>query len=297
MTDINEILSPELRVRPLKQGEKKEFVLLRAGWVDPNFNGGQPISPAGHVLPGEDTIQDPHDDLHPVKTIQNIKSFRPVRKPGEPTIYDPVIEAIRFPRTGRIVLTHLNNGTYLFLMRHNKNRDNSNRLLTFKPVFYVVDEKRDAEISRALFRQRTLAGSLLLQLDSGDLVSVAKKLNKEKSIGVSINITKEPEYIREKLQPVTQSHPGLFIEFSDNIRAFLEVLIDSAIRKEVILFDADADVRTWFWIRSPKQKGPKKICQLEVGNMPIPGLIDFLLSPQGKSHYTELVNRRQEYYQ
>jgi hypothetical protein len=296
MYAVNEIVSDKLKVKPLKAGEHREFVLLMAGFVDLSMNGGQPVTPSGYSLASEDQIQDPFDENHPIKSIFHVTSYRTIREPGKPLIYDPIFGNCRFDRTGRITVTHENNGLYAYLKLHNKNRDNKNRLPKYAAVFYEVDEARDELVLRRLFEYKIAAGNLLLQMEEEAITSVVKKVNASKSLGISLDINKDADYLRGKLQPVVDKHPALFIELSGDQRAFFKILIESAVKAEVLKFNDAEDVREWSWVRAVKEKGTKKLVKIDVGNKPIEGLIDFMLST-GKEAKEELLRRRSEYYQ
>jgi hypothetical protein len=291
MWSVNDIVSKELQVQPLKTGETREFVLVRSGYIDPNINGGQPVSPAGHSLPGEDIIQDPYDIKHPIKSIFYITGFTPIKEPGKPIFHDPQFGRVRFGRTGRIVVTADNIGLYSFLKLHNKNRDNKNRLLKYKPVFFEVNPKRDLDTSRARFAFKSLAGSLLLQMSDEQMEVVAKKINADKSIGITVNSQQDPDYLRDKLSGISEKHPEAFIEATGDQRSIATVLVNKAKTSDLILFDRETS--TWNWGDRPKKT--QKIAKIAEGNNPDAGLVDFLVQ-EGTDVLKELSGRRSDFY-
>lgn len=302
--NINEIVSKELQVVPLKAGETREFVLARAGFVDltkksEDFPTGKPTNPQGHYLAGKCLIQDPFDKKGVYeKLIQNIVGSEPIKLATGQIHYNFLDKPVHFNQTSRIICTSADNNKYMYLKRHNKNRDNKYRNPDAPIVFYEVDEARDTKIIKNNFEYRTLAANHLLSLDHDGLLLLAMAINKNGKLGVQINMAKsaEEDYLRAAMVPVAEHQSVDFIHLSKNDRLITRLLIEAATEEGVILFNAHEEVRAWSWAPTEKIKKTRDIVKVEAGNKPAAALLDFLMLPEGGTHLAELKNRQKEYY-
>lgn len=292
--NINEVVSKELQIEPLKEGQIKEFMLVNAGVFDPSSN--RVVSPQGWGTPGQCMIKDPGDKKNPTKLILNVDGYEPVRGQNGITFMNPIVKYLRFDATGRKVCTHENNNEYFFLKLHNKNRDNKNRIKTAPVRFFEIDEARDSKILKSNFEYKTMAAVLLMESTPDEVFKVARLVNKKPAYGVTIDLNKEPDYMATALQPVVENFPADFIRLHGDKRSNLRLLVDAAIEEGIILFNEHEAERKWLWKRTPGTKGAVTICKVIEGNKPVPALIDFLQTGEGGAHLAELKQRQSEYY-
>jgi hypothetical protein len=295
MNSINDILSDELKVQPLKEGERVEFRLVLFGQFNPSLNG--PAIPALRGLAGRCDINDPFDPKRPTKQILNIKSLLPISSPGRETVYDPQIESVHFESTGGKVCTHNENNLYMYLKRHNKNRDNPWRNRKKEVVFYEVNEQRELKKMNDLFEFKTLAGYELIKASDRDLAIMASKLNAVGRKGLRIDISKPPRDIRKSLQQLSQINPADILLTSTIDEVVARVMVETAIDQRWIIFNDFEGEECWKWLRVPGEKGPKKIVSVTDPLADRNGdLVTFLVSKEGSDHFAELKMRHAQYY-
>lgn len=274
MRTINEILSKEMRVEPLKEGETREFVLIRAGIFSPNTN--KPAIPRGHLLPGQAPVVDPFDKITRTKLIQNVVAWDPITKPGEKTTFNPIIQPVNFPSTGRLIVTSDQPDLYAFLVRHPKNRDNPFRKYTGKDVvFFEVDDVRDAKAVRNNFKFETLASVILMGMDDDitRLVALASKVNSELVFGTRINLNLGVDQLTQALSMAIKTNARKFIMLSENEEGIISVMVDDLIKEGSIVFDEKK--KEYFWSGNKKQAICKAVSK------PEKDLVAFLISDEG----------------
>lgn len=293
MTNINEVVSEPLRIKPLQEGETAVFRLVRAGVYDPATQ--RPATPQGHILPGQCNIRDPYDKNAPEKLILNITGYKPISRPGETTIFDPEFEAVRFDRSSEIVCTSEKNNTYFFLKLHNKNRDNKNRKPSAEVVFYEKNDEKELQLSNHSWKYEITASNLLINMTAEEASAIAKAINEDKTLGIAINPEGKEDRLRAELVTALKQNPRKFIQLSGDPRGTAEIMVDEAIDDGSIMFD-DSDKRQWFWKRAAFEKGAVNICKVEEGNKPVPALVDFLMGKDGSKHLTELKSKYGENY-
>jgi len=294
MNSINDILSEGLQVKPLEGDQKQEFRLAIFGTIDPITE--QPCRKPGYTLAGIDRIMDALDKKSPGmnKLIYNIKDFKPIRMQNGETIMQPEPGYVTFDGSGIIICTPESNDLYIYLKRHNKNRDNPYRNRKKPVIFYEVDEKRDLMVAKNSFEYKIHAGGHLLSADDNELSTLAYRLNALKKPDLSIPTNLRGGLLRNFLQPFSQTHPELILLFSGSEEQQARVIIDYAIQHQWILFSDHEDIRTWVWMRNAGKPGKVNIVKVEPGDDPRKFLMSFLITREGSQHFAELRKRHSE---
>lgn len=285
-TSINDLLSKELYVEPLKENETASFRLIRAGFMDPMT--GKPASPSGHSIPGLEVIFDKVKKAN--VRIMNIKEFVPTQVNGQ-TIYEPKAAGVYFGGSSTITCTVNENDQYLFLKRTSYNRDNPFRSKKYPPIFFEVNVEKDAQVNVSNTEYKRLALNIVADSNDKELISIAYALNEAKQIGVTIDMNQKGPKLRAAMNNVAESYSEQLILASEDDDSKLRIWIDRAISDVVIMFDPHESKRQWIWLRDEKSKAKKSIVKITEGNDPIKGLIDYLLSADGSEHKAELVTR------
>lgn len=300
---ILQIISKELKEALgiedfIPEGEYREFRLCRAGVKDPSSSRAF-STPQGHIYPGKAMIRDPFDKNAKDKLIMNITGYTPIQgKPGEPIYYDPKIEAIRFDSSGSIKCKPEDYNQYLFLMADNRRREHPYRKSNKSPLYYLVDEKKEIESKNNSFAYKTLAGGLLLDIESDELAVIALKVQRAYPTKYAIDLTAAPEKLMATLNSIADKDPLDIILAVKEDNTYARVLVDDAVNRRVIFFDDHEEKREWKWKRTPGQKGKVVICKVDKGNKPVNALVEFLLAKDGtgNEHWVELKAQHEEYY-
>lgn len=290
MESINEILSSDLQVQPLKEGEVKIFRLAIFGKVDPAT--GQPIRKPGYTMAGYDTIKDKTGS----RTIMNIISHNPVKLASGETKMDPVAGYVYFDHTATIICTSDDQNKYFFLKRSNKNADNPFRDGRKTAVFYEVNETRDVNIEKMTFEYKIMAGGFVITAIEEDLLRMVSGLVDAGKKEFLPFLTMKGDSLRKSLQPLSQVFPADMLLHSGDPVAVSRVIVDTAVNNQWIVFNDHEEVRRWEWIRTPGKGGVKNILKVELADDPVKALGAFLRDKTGSSHFAELKSRYQTHY-
>lgn len=297
MTSINEILSDELKVTPLREGETAEFRLIMFGQYNPQLEG--PLSPALRSLAGRCDINDPFDKTRPTKQIANIDAVVPIVIPGQAQSYKIQVAPVIFPASGGIICNHQMNNLYMYLKRHNKNADNPYRNTRKEKVFFEVNEKKELELQNNLFEYKTIAGFQLVKATDQEIFLIAERFNKlteRHNRALRVDVTLSNDSIRKNLQNISQTNPAELILATDVEDYVARVMIDTAIDQRWIIFDSHPEKLRWEWMRKPLEKGAKIITKIDEGADPKKSLAAFLTTKEGSIHFAELKVNHARYY-
>lgn len=284
MKNINEVMHKDLFVPQLKEGEVKEFRLIRAGMID--VRTGKPISPEGHTIPGIEMLRYKGEEVR----ILNITGAKPIVRPGQETIYDPEFEPVRFPSTGSIYCGVDDFNRMAFMLRSVYNRDNKFRGRSrYSPIYYEVDHQRDAQVKVDNFEYRRLAMNIVAEATEKEMFDIAFAMGKEHNVVIDLNA--KGAVLKGAIAQIAESHPAEFIMSSTDESAKMRLTVDKAIAETSIMFDPHPEKRIWTWRRAAGEKGPKNIVKIETGNDPVRGLVDFLGEKEGSEHKAEMLTR------
>lgn len=269
-TSINEIVSKPLRVEPLKQGQVAEFRLVGSGIVSPQT--GKPAVSQGYIRQGRCRILDKYDNVNPEKEIYHVISTKTYREHGK-SFTEPVIGSVIFGK-GPLILDYTQNNTYMYLKLDNKNRDNKNRRPGSETIYYEYHEEKEAMSAAHRFEYKIMAGNLLLDLDTAQVLVIAARINEEPKYGFKIDLNKKIADIKVSLQTFTETNARDFVIYSQNKRGLAQISVDRLLDESLIVFDEAK--KKWFW-----KQDKKLLAGIVKGNDPRKGLVDFLLSEEG----------------
>lgn len=290
MESLNEILSPDLQVKPLEGDEKAEFRLCIFGSVDPIT--GEPVRKPLYGLASQDRIRD-HGKS---KVIMNIKDLLPVPLPQGGTKMEPQPGMVYFDQSGVIICTQYSNDLYVYLKRQNKNRDNPYRDPSKSAVFYEVDDKRDMAVLEMSFEYKMFAGGYIIQADKAALSTLVTNLNESGIKDLQIDSSLQGMNLRRRLEPLTQQYASEILLYSGNTEHMMRVVIDHAIVKNWIIFNDHEEAQSWQWsaLKKPDvkvvkgRKSERHIVNVPAGDDPRKFLQSYFADATGSAHYAEL---------
>jgi hypothetical protein len=296
---INDILSKELRVEPLKPGEIAIFQLHSVGIYDPKFEG--PVNMSGHRLVGMDLVYDPFDKENPMKYIYNVKGVRP-GDPKKGEAKDALFHDwayVRFGKSGRIILNHTQNNQYQYMMRMNKNSSNPFRNTQAEKVFFLVNEKAEAQKSEKLFRWKSYAGIFVVEQESTQqIMDLAMRLNSFGKKHLQVGMQFGPVSAKKTIEMIAQNYPADILLASGEKKFVVDVLVDTATSQHWIV--KEEGTNTWIWLRRTGEAGKKNIVKLDPKSevSAEKQLIAFLLSDNANAaeHLAELKAKACQHY-
>jgi len=285
--EINEIVNERLRVKPLEENEFATYKLCEVDNVDysriDEKTGKPKQNSPRRALKKQETITDPFDKKQ--KIIQNIvgTKFDTDEKGNQRAVAE--VERVNFPRTGALTLNFNHQGTYAFLERHPRNRDNPFRDKSKIPVFYRVNNKKRAveEIEKHYLLSDAM--EWVKKADINELKSIYENLDptsKEK-IGTS-----ELEIMRRDMFRLAQSSPMILLKASNNKMSKWRIQIMDAEYFQIIsFFDIDEmgvnNKRQWVFTG----KKDEVICELEISQNRYDGLIEYFDKKDAKGKRDE----------
>jgi len=290
---LSKRLIDELDLRPIQDGEVRIFRLINARKLDPNST--KKTSTPQHVgIASQDKITDPYASHGPADIIiSNIVSYNPITRPGEKTVYDPVIANVNFPSTGEIPCTSQDNELYYYLKLNNKNSSNPHRKKSKRALYYEVDEAANVLKQTNQFDYRTMAANLLLDADDDKMVEYARKINRAgKDNPIDLNLSEEK--IKARLGDLIDNDAMRFIAGVKEDKSYARLVVDDARVRKKITFDETAF--TWNWRKIGSEKARKPIIKLDSAKNSVKGLVDYLLTDAGKEARAELITLYEQHY-
>lgn len=288
--EINDVVSPELKVTVLEEGQTATYKLCDVDLVDlsrVDERSGKPknCAPRRSML-SKATITDPFTKRRVI--IQNITGTEFKNGPDDLPREVPKIERVNFPRTGALTLTHDHPGTYCFLERHPRNRDNPFRDKSKLPIFYRVNAKRKAITEMENIYLKSDALDWVKKADITELRAIYTKLDPT-SQGM---IGTEPfEVLRRDMFSFADRFPQLLLKASGNKEAKMKIQIMDAEHFNIIsFFDIDEmgvnKDRIWTFTG-----GMGKICTIEINENKYDALAAFFVKKgdEGKNAYRTMI--------
>ena len=282
MKTVNEVLSPEMRVPLLKDGEIARFRLINAGKGE--YGRETPTTPAGHMLSGKENIYDPFSGRAGEILIQNLVSEDEFELPDGTVGTKATSEGIFFPKTGEITVTSRQNATYAFLMRSKKNLSNpfKSKQRKVRPVFFLVDDKR-AILKKIADEDLYLDIRMWLkESDIKEHKSIAMNLNNSGDPSVRVANTSDPDHLLMALINVAKRAPEVVIKASGDKDTKKRVMIRDAESYDYIIWE-ESD-RKWYFNESPMAE----ICGVEPGMQRHEGLHLYFSEKEGFPTYAKL---------
>lgn len=271
---VNKVLSKEMHVKPLAEGELATFELINANkFTNKSSEDGRklPTNPAVFQITEMDVIYDPVKKTN--VQIGNVTSETPITEGGK-TRFDPVLKPV-WIEDGFITLDHTQNDTYAYMMRINENINNKYRDPKRKATIRLVDAvaEKNARISYDILED----DAIMIVKEGGitDLKAIAAgikgplqgKVNQEGTI----------DEIRFDLrQIIRRGNPEAILKASKSNAAKLKVQIVEAEKWNII---SRGPNRTWVDFHD------KKITQIKGEETMLDGMVKFFTSKEGKEFY------------
>lgn len=269
---VNQVLSKQMYVRPLKEGQVAIYRLQGSGKLHPKTK--KPINPSGLSLKGKTTILD-RKTRRPV-TIMNVTAYDPVEMPDGTLKMTPVIARVVWGNNGLLHIRPDQPELYAFLERHNANASNEFRDTSRRALFYRVNKELERE-EKFIKDELELEARLLVR-DAGpaELKLMAEGFNKNPNMDIGD--------LRMMLSQLAKQVPLQVIKKSSNKQLKRRIFIKEASDQFLILYQ-DQD-KTWYW-NDPEMEDTE-ICRVEVGEDKIDKLAEILKSPAGRKHERRL---------
>lgn len=239
---VNQVLSPQMHVKPLKEGEVARFRLLTANAKE---NGReQPSSPLSAYLSDRYTIFDPFANRRVV--IGNVIGLKQVNGEGGIAKTDnfgnpvmiPLLKRPAFDK-GALQITSDYNDSYAFLMRAPGNISNKFRPRSgpnSKARFELVSEKKDQSDAIMIDDMRFRAIDIVRHGNWDDLRALREKLNKSPDTTLHIATT-DLQGIKIELSRLALNRAKAIILSSGDIPSKHAVQVYDALAYNILMYD------------------------------------------------------------
>lgn len=276
----NEVLSKDLHVKPLEEGQTATFQIVGANKLGNKRNKEGvrvPINPTVKQVPSMAYIYDPIKKTR--IRIGNVVGEEPDEDDRGKTFFRPIVEPVLI-ENGTITLNWEQNDTYIFLMRHPRNKSNPWADRKKKPMFELVDNesKRREKISYDAVEDDAII--LLREASSEDLMAIAEGIEDD-DYRKLVNLDNSVDEVRHDLRNIIRKgHPDVIVRASDNkvAKAKLQVIEGE---KWLLLKRINAK-RTWYFLKGDDKK---ELIQVEPNHDMVMGLVDWMKTEEGKKFY------------
>lgn len=285
MLSPNQVLSKEMQVKPLAEGEIAVYRLCASDEVDMSRQdeetGKFRTKSPGYTLAKKYTV---YDKVKAQKVlIGNVIGVEMIELEGREPYRKDKLGHVRFEMGKNITITSMQNDTYQFMERVDANKDNPFRNPNKKAWFYRVNERKAAQDKN--YRNMILTDALnwLKTVDPTEM----KTINAGLPGDMKINLDLDWEIQTARLFDLTMLDPMLVMKASTNIDAKVKIQAMDAARYQIITFsEGDAKLpRAWHFNRGAK---PPLIMEVEIGQNKIEALVKFLRSKEGTGNYKQI---------
>lgn len=295
MAQVNEVLSKELRVKPLEKDQVAIYRLIDADKDNAAISDlkGRPRKRTpGYTIVGKKRIYDPIKKE--TVTIENITTEKIID-----TVMGPIIkkrpEPVRFTsHQPAITVRHDQPELYAFMERIDENLDNPfrNPKGKVKPIFYRVDPRKKirSENETREFRLEAMAW-VYKEATYTELKACAVKANQiRQDVSIRVDYPESEashgfEMLKRELGALAEKDPHTVIKGSTKTEAIMKMQIKDCVRFSIIIFDEKN--RTWFH----NSKDLVKICEVEPLKNTEEALIKFFATDKdGGKHYAKMVD-------
>lgn len=278
MIDFNKVVSAPMQVKPLKHDQNAVYRLIECDEVDRSRvdeETGKPraCQPRRSLFGGRKDGTGGVNIFDPINRetyiLQNVTGKRFEMVAGQRKEV-PTIDRVTFERNGTKSIDSTQNGTYIFMERHPGNRDNPFRDKKKKPTFYRVNVNKVINQENEKFMIMTETMAHIKNADLAELKSIYSKLDS----GFKREINPATmEGLRRDLWRLAQKEPVVVMRCSNDKDVKMRIQMMDAEFYNIITFidnseTAESD-RTWIF------SDGKKICQIDLADNKIEGLIKF----------------------
>jgi hypothetical protein len=284
----NKVLSKEMHVKNLRDGEVAIYQLIGAGEISPNrkTQDDDPVYKNPSWQSSRTTmVRD--IETGDVVMIGNVTGKRPnpakTKNNNEPEFID-LLSPMKFVN-GFLRLTHLDNPTFQYAERHNANQSNPFRDESKKARYFRVDPKRQAIADNA--RREILADALswVMTCDKKEIEAI----NKQLPDGFKLNMDDHMEVIVGKLFDYTQKDPVTVMKASGDKKTIAKITVLEAEKYQIIIWDNDN--RTWFF----NDEKMEEIHKVPIGKNRVDGLVESFGTPDGHKYYLRVITRLKKF--
>lgn len=289
MINYNDIVSPPMRVNPLKDGQVAIYKLCDADTFDRSRvdeETGQPkaAQPRFSLYGKGINIFDPIKKKRFI--LQNVAGIKHEMLPDQTQKEVPVTKRVHFERNSTFSVDSTREGTYIFMERHPRNRDNPFRDKTKKPIFYRVSNNKivNADNEKFMIMADTMAH--IRDADFTELRAIHEGLDATYKREVNANSF---ETLKRDLYKLAQKDPVTVMRCSSNKDVKMKIQLMDAEFYRIITFldnseDADSN-RAWIYADG------EKICNIPIDQTKIEGLILFFeeKKEEGIAHYRKII--------
>ncbi|KKN49541.1 hypothetical protein LCGC14_0641690 [marine sediment metagenome] len=291
---VNAVVSDELQVKPLQEGEIVKYRLVSAGKKEPGRL--KPAVASNYQIVGEENIKDPfggagaeEDAGSALIYIQNITAWGQIRLPSGEVQRVPETTGIIF-ENGGFTCTWENNETYFFLERSKKNLSNKWRDKRVKAIFYKVNDQEESKKQLAMEDLYADAVIWMREADMAELKSIAKKLERFSDHRLKVGDLNDITEIRLKLMQIAKRDARAIIVSSGDKASKKKVQIREAETYNILLFVDSA--RMWRFYGGEQEE----LLQVEPGMDRYGALFDHFTSDEGLAAYQKVINQLKKIY-
>lgn len=288
--ELNNLVSEPLKVRPLGDDETAVYKLIIADYVDLSRKDSNDkplkVNP-GRSLHHTCKITDPVNKQKVL--IRNITGYQLVTLPDGQEQRKPVVERLRFSKGGIVSIRSDQFETYAWMERHNGNRDNPFRDRSKPAIFYRVNAIKKANL--ALENDYILVDALnwVRDADLTQLKAMYISLKEYQPSAIRDIDPSSPATLKKGLFDFTKSNPFVAMKASDDKEVKFKIAVMEAEHFNILAFEEGNDIdipRQWRFI----DRQMTKICDVDVGEHKIDGLIKHFKSKNGQADYVRMVS-------
>lgn len=279
---IKDVVGSKLKkyLRPLKEGERAEFVLLNANKKDP-WRDDEIVVPPDVQLAAKENIYDP--DLKRTIRVECVEGYDSFISEDGREINKPMYKKPRFEE-GRCIVDHTQMEQYYFLLVSNKNKSNPFRRKDVKAEFELVDNNA---ILREKYSKNDYMFDAMLWVkelaDHDELRAIATNLPKNQ-----YNVGNMDDLYSLKLQliDIAKTDPLTIIKNSKDIKTKKKIQVDDALRFGLMEWHEES--KTFY---SLIKNEAEELCSVELGEDRMKKIVDFFESKEGTGHYLAIAKQ------
>lgn len=283
---VNEVLSKEMRIKPLKEGEKAVFKLLNAFTLEKGRE--EPTCPEVVQISDKEFVWDPFAGQNVM--IGNVVGVKAVREAGGAIKINEQGAAMMIPETkkpefikGFCTLSHMESDQYAFMMRSKKNKDNIYRPRKNGKIingFELVTNKKDVHNALQIADLQWNAEKIVREKEWIDLKAIKEKLNQSPDTSLHVKTAdNDLQGMKMELIKIAKSHPKQLIWSSEDPTSKLRVLVFECQSFGVLTLDNGT------WTLMEKGATYRKIHQVKPNEDATESLISYFESEKGHSDY------------
>jgi hypothetical protein len=291
MLDFNKIVSEPMKVKPLKHGQVAIYKLCDADTVDRSRVDevtGQPRS----AQPRYSLYGKGVNILDPVKgkryLLVNYDGVKFETNPDGSQKQVPNCKRVHFERNGTFSVDATHEGTYIFMERHPRNRDNPYRDRTKKPIFYRVNNAKVVSGENEKFIIMADTMNHIMKADLTELQTIYQNLDPTSKREVNPN---NFDVLKRDLFKMVQKDPILVMRCSSNKDVKMKIQMMDAEYFGIITFLEGAEnaksERTWVYTDGTS------ICHVPIDTNKIEGLISWFEEKEekGVKEYQKIIKQ------